>query len=193
MKTWVINLDRRIERWYYIREHLAEHDLKPIRFTAIDKNPGWVGCRQSHLEILRQSRNEDAILIFEDDAMFVNDMAIVDMAIEQLPINYDVLYLGASPQEPQERYSKNLFRLHNALCLHAYLITNNNGCIDYILNHAETIRKIDDFFAHDVQYHFNCFVCYPIVCTQRQFQSDTCKRSDVSTILTNFNKFCKSA
>jgi GR25 family glycosyltransferase involved in LPS biosynthesis len=65
MKNYVINLDRRVERWQYVREHLADLGIKVIRFSAIDTKPGWVGCRESHLRILELCKDEEIFCIFE--------------------------------------------------------------------------------------------------------------------------------
>lgn len=188
MNTYVINLDRRADKWVYMRTELDRVGLRVIRMSAIDTKPGWVGCRLSHLMALSKCDIEPT-MILEDDVKFLCNLSLIDMAKKQLPSDWDVLYLGASPKQPQERYSTNLFRLKNAHCLHAYVINNNNGCVDYILDNYDNIKKIDDFFATAVQDEFNCFITYPMLATQIQFQSDTCKRSDVSTILKNYTKF----
>jgi hypothetical protein len=127
----------------------------------------------------------------EDDVQFLQPLDALYKSIAQLPEDWDCLYLGASPQEPQERYSKNLFRLKNAWCTHAILWhPRDSGAVGYILGHKGDIQKIDVFMADVIMPEFNCFITYPMVATQKQTQSDTCKRSDVSTILKNYNKFC---
>ena len=137
------------------------------------------------------SQDNVRILQVDDDVLFLDDLTpFYATQFFELPDNWDILYLGVSPREPQERYSKHLFRIRNAVCMHAYAMNNNNGCVDFVLEHRQEIVKIDDFFAKVVQPKFNCFMIYPILATQFQFQSDTCKRSDVSTIVKNVEKFC---
>ena len=191
MKSFCINLDRRPERWAVTKQHLEEQGLKDvIRFSGIDNS--WMGCRDSFLSIFEKYRKEDGLMIFEDDVLFINNKGFMIEAIEQMPENASVLYFGCSPRQPQEKYSKNLFRIKNAVCLHAFLITNEHGCIDYILEHRAEIQKIDDFFATVVQEKFNCFCVYPMVATQRETgTSDTCLRSDVLSIADNYAKFCQ--
>lgn len=194
MKCYCINLDRRPDRWVVVRDELNKQGLQITRFPAIDN--GWRGCRDSHLAIMEQSKNEIAYFIFEDDVKFLYDKAVIDLvlnkALQQISFNWDCLFLGASPQEPQERYSDNLFRLKNAFTTHAILWHNRpNGAIEYILKNKDKINKIDVFLALDVMTRFNCFCVFPILATQTDtFNSDTCKRSDVSTILKNFNLYC---
>jgi hypothetical protein len=192
MKSYLINLDRRVDRWNYVKEHLADHGIKVTRFSAIDTKPGWSGCKQSHLAVMELCKDEQYFIIFEDDVEMIESADYVAMAIEQLPRDWDALYLGASPKEPQVRYSDNLFRLKNAHVTHCIMWHNRpGGAVEYIKAHKDEIRKIDDYFATVIQPKFNCFVCYPMVMSQKQFSSDTCTRSDVSTILSNYNQFCK--
>jgi GR25 family glycosyltransferase involved in LPS biosynthesis len=190
MKTYVINLDKRADRWIVVREHLAELGFKVTRFTAIEG--GWRGCRDSHLGVMELCKDEDRFLIFEDDVLFLEDVNYINTAMMQLPPFWDCLFLGASPQEPQERYLDNLFRISNSKCTHATIWHNReNGAIEYILSHKEDILKIDDYLSEIIFPNFNCFLIYPLLVTQRQTQSDTCGRSDISTIVKNYNKFCK--
>lgn len=190
MLKYVINLDRRTDRLKHTEQEFSAEGLDFIRFSAFDTKPGWKGCRDSHIAIMELCKNEEKFAIFEDDVKFLMKLEGT-IGTEQLPTDWDCLYLGASPKEPQVRYSENLFRLKNAHVTHAIIWHNRkNGAVEYILSHRGDIRKYDDYLATVIQPMFNCFVIYPMVATQVQFQSDTCKRSDVSTILTNYNKYC---
>lgn len=190
MVSYVVNLDRRPERWQYVRDHLYMMGISPIRFSAIDAKPGWHGCRDSHLAILNKMAIDDVIAVYEDDVKFIEVWNTVLKSISQLPIGWDCLYLGASPKEPQKQVSENIFRLKNAHVAHAIIWRRREGgAVDYILDHQVEIKKIDDYYANVIQPKFNCFVCYPMVATQVQFKSDTCYRSDVSTILKNYTKY----
>lgn len=192
MKSYVINLDRRVERWQYVREHLASLGIRVIRFSAIDTKPGWAGCRESHLRIMELCKDEEVFTIYEDDVKFVGSPDSIEPIMSQLPPDWDCLYLGASPKEPQERYSDSLFRLKNAHVTHAIIWHNRkDGAIEYILSHKHHIRKWDDYLATVIQPMFNCFVVYPLVATQETIgNSDTCTRSDLTTIIKNYNEFC---
>jgi glycosyl transferase family 25 len=192
MKIAIINLDRRVDRWCVVREHIHDIGFRGvIRFTAVDEKIGWKGCAKSHIAIIKQWKNEKEFLILEDDVEFLGDISLIDTAMAQLPEDWDALFLGASPQESQGRYSANLFRLKNAFCTHAIIWhPRENGAIDYILNHKEEIGKIDIFFSRHIYPNFNCYLISPLLCTQRQTQSDCCKRSDLSTIKKNYTRYC---
>jgi GR25 family glycosyltransferase involved in LPS biosynthesis len=190
MKCFVINLDRRPERWVVIREHLADLEISITRFTGIDN--GWRGCRDSHIECIRQIwQSKEPGMVLEDDAEFIASKGFINDAMLQLPKDWDALFLGASPQEPQQRYSNNLFRLKNAWCMHAVIWNpRKNGAMAYILDHKEDIQKIDVFMAQEIMPRFNVFISYPMIVHQRVTDtSDTCKRSDVTTIDTNYQKY----
>ena len=188
--TFVINLDRRPDRWVTVSKHLAEQGIAVTRFPAIDG--GWKGCRDSHLAVMEKCKDKDVFMILEDDVLFVQPTGIINIADTQLPEDWDCLYLGASPKEPQERYSENLYRIKNSHVTHAIIWNNRpDGAVDYILRHRAEIEKIDDYFVKEIQPIFNCFLTRPLVCIQTQTQSDTCKRSDVSTIGKNYQKYCK--
>jgi len=192
VKNWVINLDKRPERWGTVKEHLNAQGLFVPRFSGI--NNGWRGCRDSHLAIMEKATEGIPFAIFEDDVEFIEDISYVNLAMSQLPKNnWDALYLGASPQEPQKRYSDNLFTLINAFCMHAIIWNpRKDGAIDYMLSHRSIIDKIDVFMAWEVMTRFPCFVTYPMVCTQRWTgTSDTCYKSDTGTIIENYQRYCK--
>jgi GR25 family glycosyltransferase involved in LPS biosynthesis len=168
-------------------------EIHPIRFSAIETRLGWQGCRNSHLAILELCGCESSFLILEDDVMFLSDYYSNYLnAISELPFDWDMLSLGASPQESFERYSDHLFKMGKALCAHAILWHNRNGgAVEYILSHKNDIKKIDVFFAEQIYKNFNCYLIYPLLCTQKQFPSDTCIKSDVSIIQKNYLKFVK--
>lgn len=192
LEAYIINRADRPQRLAHAREELIKQNLNARVFEAIIDKPGWKGCRDSHLAIMEKCKELGSFLILEDDVLFVNDYYDVMIpAMAELPTDWDCLYLGASPKQPQERYSEHLFRLKNAHVTHGILWHNRkNGAVEYILNYKDEILKIDDFFAREVQPNFNCFVVYPILATQAEFKSDTCHRSDVSTIITNYQKYC---
>ena len=194
LNTYVINRDDRPQRCADIREELKKQSLNARRFEAIIGKRGYEGCRDSHLSIIEKCQKDVAFLILEDDVVFLEDISpYLDDAIKQLPNNWDMLYLGASPREPQERYSDNLFRLKGALTTHAIMYhTREGGAVEHILRHRDEIKKIDVYYAEVIQYKFNVFVTAPMICGQRDYggKSDTCSRCDVQVMVKNYKKFC---
>lgn len=192
MRSFCINLDRRPDRWAVVREEFTNQSIPITRFTAIEG--GWKGCRDSHVTLLDKCKKEVVFAIYEDDVEFVYNDAIcwIQWAMEELPLEWDCLFLGASPQEPQELYSNHLYRLKNALTTHAIIWhTRKGGAVEHILRHRHDIGKFDVYLRDQIFPRFNCFLIYPLLATQRQTKSDTCTRADTSTIISNYNKYCK--
>jgi hypothetical protein len=193
MNSFLINRESRQDRLADMRIEFDRQGINPIIFKAIEG--GWKGCRDSHIELLTKCKPWHTITIYEDDVLFLYDreatVRILADAKDDLPEDWDCLYLGASPREPQTRYSENLYLLNNALTTHAIIWQNRpNGALEYILNHKDEIKKWDVFLAEVIQPRFNVFAVYPMLVTQKEGQSDTCRRSDVSQILKNYTKFC---
>lgn len=192
MNIYVINRPDRPERLVHCREELRKQNLNAHYFEAVIAKPGWSGCATSHLAIMEKNRNEVAYMILEDDVLFLGDYhSAVEEALRELPPDWDMLSLGCSPQEPFERYSDHLFKMGKAWCLHAVIYHNRKGgATEFILNNTYNINKIDVFYSQEVYPKYNCYTIFPILSTQIQYQSDTCKRSDVSTIVKQYAKFC---
>lgn len=170
MKAYVINLESRPDRMVEFAKNSLPFQVE--RFNAIKTDPGWIGCTNSQLAILKQQK-EFPFIIFEDDCLLLQPWSVVENTMKQLPPDWDALYLGATLMQPIERYSKNLFRLKNAFCAHA-IIYNTERMVQYVLdNHEEFFRNsvarntLDVFYAQDVQQKFNCYITDPLVATQR--------------------------
>jgi hypothetical protein len=71
-EVFVINLDRRTDRWAAIERTCKAADIIPTRIPAIEASPAWRGCTLSHLKCIRyaKERNLPWVLILEDDATF---------------------------------------------------------------------------------------------------------------------------
>ncbi len=192
MWVYCINLERRTDKLEYVKGEFARMGIKGVEyFKAFDTKPGWRGCRDSHLAIMELCKEGEMFCVFEDDVKFLTSNELPNF-FEELPLDWDCLFLGASPQEPFEQYSENLYKMGKAWTTHAIIWHNREGgAVEYILANKDRISKIDVFFVKEIYPKFNCFLTRPLVATQVQFQSDTCKRSDVSTIVTNYNKYCK--
>jgi GR25 family glycosyltransferase involved in LPS biosynthesis len=196
MDTWVINRSDRPERLHDVRIELENQQINAHRFEAIICPIGYMGCAASHLAIIiEKCKNQKIFMVLEDDAEFLLDREAVTRiladAMEELPSDWDLLYLGCSPQKPQVRYSDSLFLIDQAKCTHAMIWHNrDHGAIEYILNHKSDIRKIDRYLYEVIQPKFNCFATFPMLVTQKQSKSDVSKRSDCSTIEKNYNKYC---
>lgn len=193
MEIYLINRQDRPERRLHAMEQLKSQNLNAHLYPAKIDKIGWKGCRDSHLSCLNSILwSEEMGAIFEDDVLFLADMDLAFEAMVELPVAWDCLYLGASPRQHQKLYSPRLYKLNDALTTHAIIWNpRQGGAVEYILDHEEEIGKYDVFLREEIQPKFNCFMTKPLICTQKQFQSDTCLRSDVGTIVLNYTRYCK--
>ena len=99
----VINLDRRPDRMEKLGPQLDELGIEYDRFSAHDANElkikPYVAGTWSHITVwsrYRQIYGDIKILVLEDDALFCEDFnEKFTEAIETLPDNWDIFYLGA--------------------------------------------------------------------------------------------------
>lgn len=122
---YVINLERRPEKWARVDALLRKEGLFPNRFNAIDgwsipksvqkelmgphpirMLPGEVGCLLSHLSIIRDAldRNFNIAWIFEDDIECIESpliMASLIKEVVEIDPNWDILYTDVDSKNNQ--------------------------------------------------------------------------------------------
>lgn len=117
MKTYVLNLDRRPDRWTEFLKNQVAKCLNYERFSAVDGSKlvpteqlqrifdgndynmrqGMVGCAMSHIKMYIELLNSeyDFFCILEDDLDFVPDFERKFLHIfNELPSDWDMCYLG---------------------------------------------------------------------------------------------------
>ena len=185
IKTYCINLEDRPERWEEVQEEVKKIDIEIERYPGIKWSPGWQGCLMTHKLLLELCRCKRYFMIIEDDILFLKGAKEnLESAISQLPDNWDMLYLGATLNKPLDKVDKNLLRLKRGWATHGIIYNNQHGVADFILD-AAPVTRVDEFIADDVQEKFNCFMCYPMVATQRPGHSDVVNRYQPYTIISN--------
>ena len=191
--TYCINLDHRTDKWEQVQEEAKKLGVKLIRFSGFKERVGHDGCRKSHLAILNQLKNEPMFMLTEDDFKVIVDdpIELVKKAVSQLPSDWDMLYLGATLNQPLDRYSENLYRIKKAWATHALIYNNQNGVVEYILQNHNT-KKFSVFLCDDVQFKFNCFITYPMAATQRAGHSDILRHYvDYKVIEQRYKKYVR--
>lgn len=170
-KAYVINLATRKDR--LVEFELMEKQFNPgkiARFLAVhDKVDGARGCASSHLGVISVAKKLklDNILIFEDDAMFVDNIEeIIQPALAQLKDRpWDFFYMGCRLIAPAKKVSPNLAKIIGAYTTHAYAV--NHTMYDRILKYDHAQWKAIDVFYSMITREVNSFTCYPIACHQR--------------------------
>lgn len=154
---FIINLNRRQDRWTQISTHLNELQCTNYRrVEAVDglleskelakrvalisgetpsqeptrRQQGVVGCIKSHLKALQYASQMDKALILEDDCFFIDDAShILHQTLNELPQDWQYLMLGAIyGTAPGYLANKpHVMRVHNATAAHAYMV-NRDSC-----------------------------------------------------------------
>jgi GR25 family glycosyltransferase involved in LPS biosynthesis len=171
MKATVINLESRPERMIDFQKNNFPFEVE--RFNAFKTDPGWIGCANSHLTIMKEQK-EYPFIIFEDDSVLIDSWDKVENAMLQLPPDWDALWLGASHYQFVERYSQNLFRVKGLYCNHS-IIYNSKTMIDYYITNYNNLPEkvpLDVFSANILSHNFNCFLINPMIVKQAVGYSD---------------------
>jgi GR25 family glycosyltransferase involved in LPS biosynthesis len=119
-----INLDKRTDRREQIETEL--NGLSFERFSAIFNSSGIVGCTQSHLEVLKLSkqRGYKSVLILEDDFTFLVSRKEFEDEIELISdVDYDVCMLAYNLIESTDiKECSFLRKVLNAQTASAYIV-----------------------------------------------------------------------
>lgn len=194
MRSFVINCKDSTERLKLFRENVFPFDVEV--FEALEgKTPADRDFISglSHLAIMKD-QTEFPFAVFEDDCVLIEPWGVVENAINQLPDNWDALWLGATLQRPIWKYSKNLYVLEGGHALHA-VIYNSKAMVDYMIANftRDKFKVLDVLTAYHAQKIFNCFITYPITATQRACMSDINGRflDNYNIIIDSYNKYIK--
>jgi len=172
MRCRVVHLASRPDRGLYFPGEMEKMFLDYEVFFAIDP-PGMTDpamCSScTHIDALRGVNGE--LLVCEDDVTFLSQgREIFNKAYEQLPEDWDMLYLGGNIHEPAERFSDNLFKITKGVhCNHAILYSEKAR--GFILQNYDLwtneIKAYDHWLYLIGQSQMNCYVCSPMIAYQR--------------------------
>lgn len=154
------------------------------RFQAVKEIGPHQSFSHSERNILLEfyHSNAERLLHLEDDVLF-RDTSHLEAAINELPSDWDILYLGANllcwqNGEPQpERHSEHLFRVRAAWTTHA--VAYNKKCVFEILAKQSefSIQMFDQYLSSRLS-EFNAYVVAPMVAFQRPRHSSIWGRFD---------------
>lgn len=201
-KIYCINLPSRIDRWqncllqfkkYNINNNLQKFDgIIYENFYFNNKQNSHLGCWFSHYNVLKDAKklNYNKILILEDDFVFNCEPEEIDLklssCINELPQNWDLLYLGAYfvkgyDYDAKINYSKNLYKANTAFCTHSICYSKNgiNKMISAMEKAFLNLRSIPLnyesigwFYVKEFLYENNCYASKEFLCGQKEGFSD---------------------
>jgi len=189
---YVINLDRRKDRYEKIKYKLDKLNIKFERFSAIDGNnikdeeydfSGFIqgygmlenkyalACFRSHVEIIKDAKSKSykRILILEDDVLISSNIKAYLQRIRNID-NWKLLYLGSSQYNWNVEFIEGFFYSKKSLGTFAYAI--DESMYEDLLNISE--RKSIDNILSDIQskYYKECYTFYPNICISDVSDSD---------------------
>jgi hypothetical protein len=183
-KAYFISVPRREDRRRHLLPELARVGITEAEwFPAITPsqgkgamNAGRLGCRQSHLEVVRRAKKEGFrnVLILEDDVIFSKDFnnrwpLYADMLRE---IDWNTFHFGPHFIDPPKSVRPNLYEVRRHNLLHCYAL--NASAFDlYISEMGADDDRFADFVFADVATRLgNAYCPNPFLAWQRDGFSD---------------------
>jgi len=171
--SFCINLDESIKRWNDVQPEFEKIGVHVERFSAIKPDnfiegfrwPAEYGCYLSHMAVIQKAFDDglDNVLVFEDDVMFLEGYEeVLVKALEELPEDWDMFFLGLRPEEDLEPFSNNLYKAHYFNCAQAYAV--NKKTMKGLLDVKPEI--LDVLYGKYTKNH-NVYTPNKLVCTQR--------------------------
>ena len=126
-KVFYINLDRRVDRREEIEKELTDkfNYTNAERLTAINLQPGILGCTMSHITLFRRMIREgwNTMMVIEDDAMLTTTRENLDNYIDAfLDDTIPDIFCIANSCGENEVYNKMLKRCFNTQTTACYII-----------------------------------------------------------------------
>ena len=177
--SFVINTAKREDRRQLFESMLKRADIGVVkRFEAIvDLKDGAWGCAQSHLAIVRLAKEQglENVLIFEDDAQFVDSFSKqIEPSLTELSLlDWNFFYLGGRLMSQAKRIGSNLARIGMVYTTHAYAIKHT--IYDEILKYDHKRDIAIDVHYANLTCRNSSYACLPMVAYQRPGYSDLLK------------------
>ena len=189
-KIYVINLDRRRDRYESFQAEMAKYGIENVeRFSAIDGTTimannvpllaGELGVLESHLKIVKKCKEEglNNVLIMEDDVLFSNEILKLDEYMALVPKDWEFLYFGGNHVygQPPTLINDKIIKLNYTVALHCVAI---NGSIFEVIEAILSKRKkqVDAYYA-ELHNTFNAYGFYPNMAKQTVGFSDIQNRN----------------
>ena len=193
---YYINLEERTDR----KKHI-ENEFKKLgwnnytRFNAIKHNKGAIGCSMSHLEILKNARNNnlDYVVILEDDIQFL-DIDLYKKLFNKFMnnnIEFDVFMLAGNLIGKNNIRNDYYIKINRCFTTTGYIVKKhyfykliNNieeGVNNLIKRYNGSLYAIDVYW-NILQRNDNWYILYPRTITQLP------SYSNIENKIKNYNK-----
>lgn len=171
-----INLAKRTDRFLPFTEMMENYSVPFERFSAIEHPNGAEGLKETMIALFEDCirKKVENVLVFEDDALFVERIEIfhdtMNKSIESLPENYLMLFLGGQVTAGIIHFtSASLIQAAKVFSTHAVIYSLQG--MKEILSHNIS-APIDNFYVDQIEPMRRSFMTYPLLATQRSGYSD---------------------
>lgn len=180
MKSIILTTKDKPLRLYNAEQEIAKLGIKADVFYAIENADAKLSFNLSMQHIMR---NNDGVLAFFEDDVIIKDNNHYQIAINQLPTNWELCYLGANITGAVERYSDNLFKMNGGWTTHGVLFNNPKKICE---NYIDTTQMFDDWLSNNIHPRGNTFIISPMIAWQQIHHSMLWDRvADYTDILNN--------
>jgi GR25 family glycosyltransferase involved in LPS biosynthesis len=188
-QIYVLNLDRRTDRWDAVQKQLHNAGItKAVRFPAIEKKinnseSAHEACFHTHVSAYQKALDTGArnVLIFEDDAALYDDWEPIWKSFKrQIHSDWDIIYLGYNLEHKYQPnlttpplITSNVLLLNDVLALHAYAV--NGKHLKTLIEHQKSQYELNipgdvAFAKHNSG--FKVYGAYPMLFYQTPGFSD---------------------
>jgi hypothetical protein len=174
-RIYCINLDARHDRWAQVYAECVRVGFRPIRTPGVmvdhDRVLGF-NLAQIHALATGLESGADRFMIIEDDVMFKN-LSHLSSALSELPVNYDMVYLGANVREERPVfYSQHLRVLRDAWTTHAVGYTKESALSIMAMFDPNGKVIYDEWLRVNILPQGRSYIVAPQVAVQRPSYSD---------------------
>jgi len=167
-KVYLINLSEREDRLDVSRGTLEENGIEFERWEATKMENGVLGLLDTMKKLFThvlENTDDQNILVLEDDFKFLlPPNGFLNMLVEQLPTDYDCLFLGCNLLTVPTRFSENLLKIEQSYSTHA--IGYSRAAIEKIMPLFEKPVAYDIMLRNGIQWDGKCYCTYPMLATQ---------------------------
>lgn len=175
---YIINLPKRAQRRMESVKQMEQYGLPYSVWPATEMPNGADGLRATVLDIFKLALKNDFnhVLLLEDDFLIVREdiNKIMPRVIDQLPKDYDMLYMGVNAFGgfPDGLLSENILRVSDGYATHAVIYSNAGmkRAVSFIESYCTL--PIDVVYAKFIQPQGKCYATFPLLCSQRSGFSD---------------------
>lgn len=173
-KIYVINLAKRKDRMLNAVTQLNKYSIPFERVEAVPHENGAEGLKLTMTKLFKEciKNKYENVLVLEDDLDVIEPKINEIMAnvMANLPLEYDILYLGcqlcAIPTKTEHR---NILKVNHAFATHA-AIYSLKGMKLFISGKSES--PVDNYIVRHIQAKGNAYCTFPMLVSQIISHSD---------------------